>query len=248
MKNLFKAPRNKVIILISDLNDSITLSNGTKLFIDTAFEPAEHTPVVGTVVGVSKLYYNEKDKNNSMEWETTMDLRIGDKVFMEYFAVHQCLGKRFDKNAAYEDPKWFEIDGKLYISINYQDIYFAVRDDKIIMLNGYCIVKPIYVERLKSSVIEIPDSIKDKKSNKFCEIILPGKPVKQYLDKKYRDFRGLSAGSIAMFMRWAVQRVEVKLHKTNIVKWDDYHVLQRRWILDSLPAAYKEKIEKGQLK
>jgi len=248
MKKMFRAPRNKVIIKISDMNDSITLSNGVKLFIDTQFEPAEHTPVVGEVVGVSRLYYNESDPENSMEWETDMQLKVGDTVFMEYFAVHQCLGTKIDRNAAYENPKWFTIDGVLYITISYQDIYFAVRNEEVILLNGYSIVRPIYVNKVESDTIIIPNSLKHKKSPKFCEVILPGKPVKRYLDKKYRDFRGLSAGSIAMFMRWAVQRVEVKLHKTNIVKWDDYHVLQRRWVLDALPTGYKSSIENGKLK
>lgn len=233
------------MVKLNKFNDSIDLGNGQKLYLETKFTPAENTQVIGTVHAVPEsLYFNKKDRENSMEWETAMELEKGDTVFMEYFAVLMCLGTRYDQAASYPNETFVEDGDAIYIFIPYADIYFRVRNGNITPVNGYCIAKGIDIG-LKSENIIIPDNQKVVWSPKWAELIEVGRPNTGFLDKKHRDVGELKKGDIVRFKGYANQRIEDSLHRT-LFKEDKntpYVVVQRRWMQASLPNKSKCKIE-----
>ena len=138
VKNIsgIRAGVNKLVVKLNKLNDSIKFGDGTELFLETKYEPANHTQVIGTVVAVpDKLYFNKKNGDKSMEHETTMEVLVGDTIYMEYFGVMMALADRYDQAATYPDPRWFEHDGSLYVVIRYEEAYFVIRDNTIIPVN-----------------------------------------------------------------------------------------------------------------
>jgi len=246
VKNI-RAGINKVVVRLNELNDSIELKSGLKLFLETKYEPANHVQIIGTVVGLpSRLYFNEKDLQRTMPHETTMDLKPNDTVYIDYFAVIQALADKYDIAAAYPDPKWFEINGSLHVVVDYHNIYFALRNNQIIPLNGYCIARDIIVE--EKADIDLPEYTKHHKSGKWAEIIIPGKPCTAFVDKQYKDKGEINSGDIVLFGSWSNERVEYSLHQTLFKSDGEYVVIQRKWIKAKLPNKYKELVENGKLK
>ncbi len=240
---------NRLIVKLNAFNDSVKFSDGTELWIDSKYEPANHTQVIGTVQAVpSRMYFNKRDSGNSMEWKTEMELQKGDTVYMEYFAVMMALADKYDQAASYPQPTWFEIDGALYISIPYAYVYFAIRNDKVLPVNGYCIATPINVDVVKSDTIYIPTEQANKTSGRWAQLIHVGKANTAFMDKNHRDVGELSPGDVVMFNSYANQRIEYSLHKTLFDKDKEYVVIQRRWMKAMLPAKYKKDVESGALK
>ncbi|HEO65809.1 MAG TPA: hypothetical protein ENI73_08055, partial [Spirochaetes bacterium] len=228
--------------------DKIKLANGTELNLVTKFDPANHAPVVGTLVGLpTKLYFNKKDISKSMEWETKMELEKGDTVYMQYLSVLVALADKFNPAASYPDPTWFT-DGKdIYVIINYSNIYFAIRGEKLIPVNGYCIARPILKKEKEYEGILIPKYLKKKKSNKWAEIMYVGERCTDFVDKRMHDIGKVSKGDVVLFGAWSNQRVEYSLHQTFFKEAGEYVVIQRKWMKAMLPNNMKERIESGDL-
>ena len=237
---------NTVVIKLIDMNESISFKDGSKFYLSTKFEPQDHVPVWGEVVGLpSKLYFNKKDIPNSMEWETDMELHVGDTVYMEYLAVLRALSTEFNPADAYPQPQWFKQDGVYYIIIRYQDIYFRVVDNEIFPINGYCVAKPINVRQKEYKGIILPEP--EKKSRKWAEITYVGKSCKDFVDKKDRDSGDVKAGDVVLFNRWSNQKVENKLHQTLFKDDGDYFVIQRKWMKVNAGNEARELVESGVL-
>jgi len=244
-----KAGSNRVVVRLNPLNDSVKFEDGTKLYLETKYTPAEHTQVIGTVVGLpDKLVFNRKNMAASMEGKTDMELQKEDTVVMEYFAVMMALADKYDQAASYPDPTWFEQDNHLYIIIPYADIYFRIRDNQITPINGYCIAKSITLDEPKSSLILIPDTLKNRKSARWAEITHVGSPCTDFIDKKYKDKGDISVGDCVLIKNWSNQRIEYCLHNTLFDKSQEHVVIQRKWMSASVPIRYRESIEMGVLK
>jgi len=126
---------NFIFIKLDPENTSVRLKNGCELFVDNTFEPEKHFTVTGEVYGLpSHLSYSGKP-NLNMPWETDMEIRMHDKVIFYYLSV---------VNALKPATKRYIIEGNdKYVFIEYQYIYAVVRDDKIIPINGYCLIEPV---------------------------------------------------------------------------------------------------------
>jgi len=239
---------NRVVIRIDDLNNSIDLKDGKKLLLETKFNPQDHAPVIGTVVGLpSMLYFNKKDPTESMEWETDMELEIGDKVYMEYLSVLRAMGTEFDKASAYPVPEWFKHDGKYHIIIHYSKIYFKIKDNEIVPINGYCIAKPIKTP-VKETFGLVLVGNEYKRSSKWGEIIYVGKPCKDFVDDRYKDKGEVNPGDIVLFGRWSNIRVEYELHQTILKEDGEYAVIQRKYMKVKAPHSYKKYVEESILR
>lgn len=223
----FRPMTNNVIIRLSGLNDTLEMADGTKLYLETKYEPAYHCPVVGTIVGIpERLYFNKNDLSYSMEHETTMELKVGDVAYLDYFLVLQALADKYDQAASFPDPRWFEYKDDLYIILQYSGVYFVIRDEEIIPVNGNCIAKEL---KFKSKNELIPNYLKTSKSKKWGELIHVGQPCTDFVDRRYSDGADLKAGDIVLFSRWSNQRVEYGLHQT-FLKGSDYAVIHRKYI------------------
>jgi hypothetical protein len=95
-----------------------------------------HKCQYGTVIDVGELWY-ERENTRSMTWQTTNEIQVGD-LAVYYF----------------NDDAWnagrYLLEGEdVYFFIKYQNIYFVIRDEKYIPVNGYVLVSPIYVPQPK---------------------------------------------------------------------------------------------------
>ena len=130
-----KTVGNKVMVKLDPDNNTVTTKSGIKLYVDTSYEPEKHQVVTGTVVEPPKdLKFSKKD-GSKMPWDTTVELKEGDKVAMYYLAVQNCLRK--------EHRRYIEQDGEKFIFIAYNNIYAAIREGKIIPVNGYLLIEPV---------------------------------------------------------------------------------------------------------
>lgn len=144
MKILF----NHVLIKPNPANE-IVLVTGLKLYLDTRFEEWGTAPQSGTVLAVpEKLRFSTDKKDyNSLDYKTTMQLQVGDTVIFNYKAWE------FAKtNSMMIGDDFF---------VRYDSIYVAIRNGKVICINGTVVVEPA-VEEIKTKLI-IPEMVKDKK-------------------------------------------------------------------------------------
>ena len=112
-----------LIDIEKETEDSVVLSNGVELFLDTELERMWHARQYGTVKHISKHARKRVEDN--------IDLKIGDKVYFHHFVI--------DKPLEFEGEKYYQAD------IN--QIYAVEREDDIIMLQDYILVEPVTNEK-----------------------------------------------------------------------------------------------------
>ncbi len=228
---------NNVLLKVKKRNDRVELKGGEILYIDTSFEPEKNANVICEVVKTPENlifgYSNDRNdrgyfipKNNSMDWETKMELRVGDEVIIHFNSY---------ASAFLESGKNIEIDGQEYFFCDYSNIFLAKRkwtnheisefweknenqevsiDDmerfgitidkekdifNVIPLNGYCLVEPIEKE-ITSKFLEIPKSMTntDKKRVKIC---YNGSDNTEYLNTDYSDASGLKFDDVVIIAK-----------------------------------------------
>lgn len=242
---------NHVLIKVR-LNNKLKLNTGQELYLETVFNPQDHVPVTGEVVKVPEtLYYNQKDKSESLQWKTHMEVLPGDIAFFEYFAALMALAGKVDPAQQYQEPKYLEYKGELYIFLKYDALMFVKREEKIIPVNGFMICEPIEKELKTSSNLILPKSLQKKESNKFAKVYYVGSTNDEYLDGKYKDVEDIKPGNIILFSPYANQRVEYSLHQKFSLKKrekEKYIVVQRRWVRGVFPAEFENNVRTGQLK
>ena len=224
MKNNNIKPLNNFVLLKVKMDNSkIKLEGGQILLLDTSYAREKHSNVVCEVVSVpDRLIYGfdstETDRNGnkarkamSMDWKTTMELRIGDEVIIHYLAYVNAFG---------DDKRAFTIDGEEYFFCPYEHIYLAKRRwskseedvfwlknmnveptetwkqennivfrDKeiynVIMLNGYILVQPVE-KQLTSKYLELPESL-TKTNKKKVKVCFVGSRNEEYINGIYYD-------------------------------------------------------------
>lgn len=169
---------NNMVAIKPFPSDEIRLKTGEKLYLDVRFEEYLNAKTAGEVVGVpEKLVYNtDPESFNSMEWDTDMELQVGDVIIYNYLAV---------KNALH--MKQF-IDSET-VCIPYDKIYVAIRDGEIICINGNILVEP--EEEVVNTFLEVPDNAKVK-SKQLGRVVHAGKPNRQY--RAYAINFGIKSG------------------------------------------------------
>jgi hypothetical protein len=183
---------NHVLIKLDQENNSVRLKSGLELFVDTTYEVEKHITVTGEVMALpSKLYYSGRP-NIGMPWETEMELKIGDRVFMYYLSVANAFRKETFNAIVEEDAR--------YVFIKYQYIFAAIRDGKLFPINGYLLVEPsedpdwlVLKEKLGKAGLQ-PVKLKNFTNTdvNYGIVRYIGNPVLEYVDK-YSD-RGVNVG------------------------------------------------------
>lgn len=164
-------PINNFVILKMEPNETITMPSGVKFFLPppSAQENKEvYKPLRGEVISVPTLKFKQGDRS-TMDWRTDMELEVGDKVIVRRPALSMAIGN--------DHPSFYVENGELFIYLKYQEIVVATRGDKIIVLNGFCLIEPI-IESEKT-FLYVPDTAK-KQSKKFGIIKYLGKPNQEY--------------------------------------------------------------------
>ena len=221
---------NNVMVKLDKDNTSIKFKDGSDFYIDTTFEPDKHRAVTGIVVGLpSKLHYIGIP-NIGMPWKTSLEVQIGDIVVLYYLAVANCFRP--------ESPKAIMEGEDRYIFVTYQNIYAVVREEKIIPVNGYCLIEPMEdpaVIRTKKRMMAagltfIKFDNKSVKDVVYGRVKYCGTPNEAYVDKHTDKGVNIKPGDIVVMKRITDIPLEYDLH-AKLDGGAKYWRVQRRYIL-----------------
>ena len=148
--------------------------------------------VWGEVYRVPERLFYDPDDPNTMDWDTDMELQVGDIVWFDIME---------SKNSS-------EIvcNGEIYKSIPYQHCYVAKRElwwdehqnnryTKIIPLNGYVLCQPITLKKISEL-----DHLSEQKIDKTKGIVrFVGNPPKAYIRDEYSHIEDLQVGDEVLF-------------------------------------------------
>lgn len=173
---------NRVMVKLDPENEFIITPSGTKLFVDTTFEPEKHVVRAGVVERIPRqLYFNDAP------WTTDMEIKVGDRVYMYFLAIQNCL--------APERKQYIREGQTVWIFIKYHNIYCVEREGKIIPINGYILVEPMedpawiqQKEKMGKIGLDAPDLRGLSKTDvTYGRIAYLGKPNISYKDDYKRD-------------------------------------------------------------
>lgn len=189
-------------------------------------EPSKHFTVKGTVLQVpDRLFHAKKHtrtfqkkdgyaitqlrqylNNRSLEYDTEMELQVGDEVVFQYTNHSSCMADGLYWYMGQENPALF---------INYDQIYMIIRDGKQILPNGWVWVEPIAwtAEDAVTDIGEVIGVVGKPKPN--VGIVRNfGKPNAAYLYEDWVDADDLKMGDTVVFKQTAAVCVEWYCHKT----------------------------------
>jgi len=178
---------NMVMIRLDAEYDSLKLKNGTELYIDLSFEPERNATVTGTIWGLpSHLSYCSKP-NKNMPWLTSMEAQLGDKCIVYYLSII---------NALKPQHKRYLLEGEdRYVFVSYEFIFAVIRDDKIIPINGYCLIEPtedpaLVEERERLKKIGLASVVTERRTAThvtYGRVKYLGVPNREYVDENHSD-------------------------------------------------------------
>jgi hypothetical protein len=103
--------------------------------------PADLVNIVGTVVSIPKRITTDKW---GYQGYSTKDIQVEDKLIFSYTIVYNLEEVEFSDVPLYKNMFWYQ--GKEYWKVDIQQAFAVIRDNEIIMLNGYCMVEDMDVE------------------------------------------------------------------------------------------------------
>lgn len=174
-----KLINNFVLIKPDPSNDQIRLQSGLTLFVNTSFQREQHAVTAGTVMKIpAELVYSKQRSHSTLDYITTQELCVGDKVIFHFNQTMTCL----------KEERLIEIGEEIYFLIKYDAIYCAQRPmafhndhTTVVPVNGVVIVEPDE-EEFVSKLIFIPDYLKKKTSERYGHIRYIGTPLLGYTD------------------------------------------------------------------
>ncbi len=153
---------------------------------------ADMQEVWGVVYKVpEKLFYDE-NSFDSMDWETDMEVQIGDLVWM-------ALIDSANSHSIICEEKEYKI-------IPYQELYVAKRTDRVIPLNGYILCQTVNMKKI--SELDVTSEEKIDKTKAVVRFV--GNPNKRYKTKGYVDHLNLMAGDEISLDKWPLLFLERK--------------------------------------
>jgi len=222
-------------VLVGNPTKTDTLKSG--LYIDTTYKPEHHVEIINEVIAVP-------DRLSFKEWETEMELKVGDQVWVNYLSIMK--GERV------------MVGDKTYILVPYEKIILAKRGDDIVMLNGYVLIEPVledggchrgdmsYKELaelyasnpinsshdcigddiMKDTLTIIP-IVKPKEFNDRGIVRYLGTPNKRYAEEHHSDDIDVNIGDMVVLQKGYYSKIESSYH----AEIGNFLVTQRRRIV-----------------
>lgn len=228
----FRPIANRVLVKIdSRFTDHIKLTDDLTLAIDTSFEPEKHTTTYGTIAAVpDSLSYGSEQHH--MPWDTRIETAVGDTVYFTWDAIVVAFGK--------VKPGVVQVEGDpaIYVIMKYSQLTLAVRDEQIIMLNGYCLIEEVKIvdlpkhlvgEEMKS-FLALPGTMAKKVSAKLGKVVAIGSSNLAYDGDRHYDDPSVKVGQLVMFESFANIPIQYNLHADLIGKKILYKI-QRRYLV-----------------
>lgn len=186
-----KAIGNNVVVTIESVTNGFKV-NGQELLIDHSWNPGLHVVTKGVVSSVS-----DKMIFDLMEWEPTVDIQPGDKVWFQRYESAVALGREIDPFMGE-----FEKNDSMYgdkIIIPFSSLFCVERDGELIMQNGYVLVEP--VDSTEAGILERPSAYQ-KKELSLGKVYQTGAANKKYDYSVYLDTIGYKQGDLVLFRRY----------------------------------------------
>lgn len=195
--------------------------------LDTSFNTETHVARIGIVAALPG-HMRMDNGPRFMPWEVEMELEIGDEVFFNFDPVARVINGT--------DPVY--TDGKsTYIMAHYSTIVAAKRNNKLLVLNGYCLIEPITLKEEdeiffgKSNVIT-PDYISKHPSHRIGIVRYIGLPIKRYLAGTYEE-PDVKPGDKILYRDKLDIAIEYELHR-RFSEIKNLFKLQRRFMYAEL--------------
>jgi hypothetical protein len=117
------------MLLVERISDT-TKYQGTDLYTAKNWAKGVHGERVFRVAKApDSVYFNPRNSKKSNLFKTEMEVQVGDTIFI---------------NQIESLNSWtYSFEGKIYHTIKYDNIVCAIRDDKIIPVNGFILVSPV---------------------------------------------------------------------------------------------------------
>lgn len=218
MKTILKVPVNYVLV---EPEGKLLHTNGVA--VESFVNPYRHVSVYGKVIGVpdNLLYLGRKVEKlepykiygpvlrviqqmveRSLEFETKMEISIGDRVLFNY--VNYLTAEDENEFVIYE--------GRKMLLMRYDLIYAVVNGDAIKPVNGWIFVRNIKLtdeERVSGGVMSSKTVLAGA-----GHVLHVGTPVKHYLHHDIPDNLNVRQGDIVCFRNAMMTTFEYKYHQT----------------------------------
>jgi hypothetical protein len=190
---------------------------------------ADVADVYGTVVRCPEKFYFAHKTSYSPSWNTTIEIQVGDLVWFNPLIATNCTE--------------IGVNHKTYKLIPYDDLFVARRrmfggynnvsgnliswGERVICLNGYCIVERVHQKSLGSLDVLSQDRIDETRGIiRYC-----GSCNLEYENKKWTDFVELKEGDEVLFMpNHKPIPLERKSYNAHFEAGKLYYAVQRRYI------------------
>ena len=216
-----RIPKNHLLVEVDCLrHKKIAFQSGMEIIVDPGFAKEQHAQTHGIVRNIPEaLYFSSRDLE-SVEFKTPITVKPGDKVFFHYLQI----------NKAVNQNKTIYKDGKYFIFIKHDSLFFGERDGEYIMFNGWMLLKPVAlaVEEKKTYIDTLPKN-RQAHDPLMGEIAFAGDPVEKYYYGSETDAGiDVKVGDKVIFLPESDIPVEYPMHQSLEQK---YFRVQRKELL-----------------
>lgn len=141
-------PINHILVRLSDKIGTTFQQLKSGLLVDFTYNPGSWVPSYGEVVE-----------------SCTPEIKQGDIAYIDYHSVLVSLGIRYNTGQnVLLDNKYIEEDGVLSIFVRPEAVFFVMRDNELVPVNGNEIIVPIFKDA--SDVLKT-----DKEMTSMCNVL-----------------------------------------------------------------------------
>jgi len=169
---MLTAPLDDILIKVKTkyISNITTLLKRSAIQNNASVDPLDYVNITGEVVSISKSITKRFD----YEGYSTDNIKVGDIAIFSYHVIgEQWITE--DQKIEFKNRIWYE--GQEYFRCNIMDLFAVIRDEKVIMLNGYVmattfpetkIILAASSKKTKGIVRSVVMNIGYPKSNKKC--------------------------------------------------------------------------------
>lgn len=205
------------------LIDEIEINNGkASLYFDPSYEKQWNASPWCTVIKApDRLFVSQKSRDRSLDWETDIEISVGDRILIEYYVVTNAL-----KLADYEKGGAYIVGDDLYILFRYDAIVLKMVGDTVVPINGFVLATP--TEEKIDTTLAVPDTAK-KQSERVFRITHVGRPVKRYINEPdMHDTDEVRVGDLVRLRGKVAYQLERDIHRQLD---QEYYKFQRKHIV-----------------
>lgn len=166
-ETMINSPFDNVIVTVKSkyIKDFGTLTKRLALEQGTSVHLEDLVNIVGTVVSLPKQISQEKkDRGFSMD-----NIQVGDGVIFSFNVIYDFFQKEVEGELLYKNKIHYK--GKNYWLADVTKIFAVIRNEEIIMINGYVMAMPF-----SEDLIITQESNKVARKSKFSRVIHIGEP------------------------------------------------------------------------